>query len=48
MLRRRFDRLVVVSIDLEGSTPLDFPGVRVIIGKDADAVRAAWNLQVHS
>jgi uncharacterized protein (DUF58 family) len=46
-LRRRFDRLVVVSIDPEERRPIDFPGVRVIIGKDADAVCAAWNLQVH-
>jgi uncharacterized protein (DUF58 family) len=47
-LRRRFDQLVVVSIDPERRAPVDFPGVRVVIGKDADAVRAAWNLRVHS
>jgi uncharacterized protein (DUF58 family) len=47
-LRRRFDRLVVVSIDPEERAPIDFPGVRVIIGKDADAACAAWNLQVHT
>jgi uncharacterized protein (DUF58 family) len=47
-LRRRFDQLVVVSIDPEDRAPIDFPGVRVIIGKDADAVCAAWNLRVHS
>jgi uncharacterized protein (DUF58 family) len=44
-LRRRFDRLVVISVDPERRRPFDFPGVRVIIGKDADAVCAAWNLR---
>ncbi|HKC27996.1 MAG TPA: DUF58 domain-containing protein, partial [Jatrophihabitans sp.] len=65
-LRRRFDRLVVISIDTDHSadtdrsthtarpietkrrTPVDFPGVRLIIGKDADDASAAWNLQVHT
>jgi uncharacterized protein (DUF58 family) len=49
-LRRRFDRLVVVSVDPEHrqGPALDFPGVRIIVGKDADEVCAAWNLQVHS
>jgi uncharacterized protein (DUF58 family) len=46
-LRRRFDRLVLISIDPEQRVPYDFPGVSVIIGKDADAVCAAWNHQVH-
>ena len=46
-LRRRFDRLVVISVDPEPRPPIDFPGVRVIVGKDADEVCAAWNLQVH-
>jgi hypothetical protein len=46
-LRRRFDRLVVISVDTEPRDPIDFPGVRVIIGKGADEVCAAWNLQVH-
>jgi uncharacterized protein (DUF58 family) len=46
-LRRRFDRLVVISVDTEMRPPIDFPGVRVIIGKDADEICAAWNLQVH-
>lgn len=46
-LRRRFERLVVISIDPEPRPPVDFPRVRVIVGKDADAVCAAWNLQVH-
>ena len=44
-LRRRFDRLVVISLDPERRRPIDFPGVRVIVGKDADAVCAAWNLR---
>lgn len=47
-LRRRFDRLVVISIDPEPRRHFDFPGVRIIVAKDADAVCAAWNLQVHS
>jgi uncharacterized protein (DUF58 family) len=47
-LRRRFDRLVVISIDPEHRGSHDFPGVRVIIGKDADDACAAWNLQVHA
>jgi hypothetical protein len=47
-LRRRFDRLVVISRDPERRRPVDFPGVRVIVGKDADAVCAAWNLRVHA
>ena len=46
-LRRRFDRLVVISVDIETRVPIEFPGVRVIVGKDADEVHAAWNLQVH-
>ena len=46
-LRRRFDRLVVISVDPEPRPPIDFPGVRVIVGKDADEVHAAWNHQVH-
>jgi uncharacterized protein (DUF58 family) len=46
-LRRRFDRLVVISIDTEHHAPIEFPGVRVIVGKDADEVCLAWNLQVH-
>jgi uncharacterized protein (DUF58 family) len=47
-LRRRFDRLVVISLDVERKAPIDFPGVRIIVGKDADAVCAAWNLQGHA
>ena len=48
-LRRRFDRLVVVSldpVDAPGARrPLRFPGVRVIVAADADEVCAAWNVQ---
>jgi uncharacterized protein (DUF58 family) len=47
-LRRRFDRLVVISLETELRAPIDFPGLRIIVGPDADAVLAAWNLQVHS
>src|SRR3954464_15433499 len=46
-LRRRFDRLVVISIDPEPRVPIDFPGVRLLVAPDADAVTAAWNLQAH-
>ncbi|WP_375478902.1 DUF58 domain-containing protein [uncultured Jatrophihabitans sp.] len=43
-LRRRFDRLVVVSIDPEDHrAPVEFPGVRVIVAPDADTAAAAWN-----
>jgi uncharacterized protein (DUF58 family) len=45
-LRRRFDRLVVVSVDPEPAEPIHFPGSRVIIAADADSVCTAWNLQV--
>ena len=48
MLRRRFDRLVMISVDPEPSAAHDFPGVRVIVGPDADEICAAWNLQVHA
>lgn len=46
-LRRRFERLVVVSVDGErdaGAPPVRFPNVRVIVAPDADAVAAAWNV----
>lgn len=46
-LRRKFDRLVVVSIDAEGTTPVRFPNVRIIVAPDADEVRSAWNLGLH-
>lgn len=45
-LRRRFERLVVVSVDDDAARPVRFPGVRVIVATDADGVRAAWNLAV--
>jgi uncharacterized protein (DUF58 family) len=51
-LRRRFDRLVVVSLDTEPHDrrnprqPIRFPGVRIIVAEDADAACAAWNVQV--
>ncbi len=46
-LRRRFERLVVVSLDTEDTlaAPVRFPGVRVIVARDADDVGAAWNVQ---
>lgn len=45
-LRRRFDCLVVVSVDSERTEPVRFPGVRVIVAPDADGVCAAWNIGV--
>lgn len=46
MLRRRFERLVVVSLDPDATgAAVRFPGVRVIIAADADAACRAWNLQ---
>lgn len=44
LLRRRFERLVVVSVDDRPAAPVHFPGVRVIRAADADGVCAAWNL----
>lgn len=45
-LRRRFDRLVMISLDPEHTFVPDFHTVRVIVGRDADEVAAAWGLQV--
>ncbi|MGI8665418.1 MAG: DUF58 domain-containing protein [Jatrophihabitans sp.] len=42
-LRRRFERLVVISIDERAGPPVRFPGVRVISAADADAACAGWN-----
>lgn len=47
-LRRRFDRLVMISIDPQRRPVPNFPGVRVIVARNADDVCAAWNLQVHA
>jgi uncharacterized protein (DUF58 family) len=52
MLRRRFEQLVVVSVDEdtqrdETNARIRFPGVRLVVGADADAACASWNLQVH-
>lgn len=47
-LRRRFDRLVLVSLDDRSrSHPPRVTGTRVIVAADADAACAAWNLQAH-
>ncbi len=46
-LRRRFDRLVVLSVDEHGE-PVRFPGVRIIVAADADQACAAWNVGVHA
>src|SRR5664279_4020607 len=47
-LRGRFERLVVVSLDTRRAQPVRFAGVRVILAADAEAVCAAWNVQVHA
>lgn len=47
LLRRRFDQLIVVSIDVEHPHPVHVPGVRLVVGRDADEACAAWNVQVH-
>jgi uncharacterized protein (DUF58 family) len=42
-LRRRFDLLVLISIARDLQTPIDFPGVRVIVARNADEACEAWN-----
>ncbi|MDT4921550.1 MAG: hypothetical protein QOI15_2452, partial [Pseudonocardiales bacterium] len=44
-LRRRFDRLIVMSIDPQRRPPVSFPGLRVIAALDADEACTGWNLQ---
>ncbi|SOD71869.1 uncharacterized protein SAMN05892883_1330 [Jatrophihabitans sp. GAS493] len=44
-LRRRFERLVVISITSQQKTPISFAGVRVIVAEDADEACALWNVQ---
>jgi uncharacterized protein (DUF58 family) len=48
LLRRRFDQIVLVSIDVEHPHPMHVPGVRLVVGTDADDARDAWNVQVHT
>ena len=42
-LRRRYERLVVVSIDPDRTPVPRFPGLRIIVGADVDEVALAWN-----
>ncbi|WP_375503199.1 DUF58 domain-containing protein [uncultured Jatrophihabitans sp.] len=42
-LRRRYDRLVVVSLDPQRTPVPRLPGLRIIVGADADEVALAWN-----
>ena len=44
-LRRRFERLVVVSLDPDRPAPVRFSGIRIITAGDADEACAAWNVQ---
>jgi len=43
-LRRRYERLVLISLDPADRPAPGFPGVRVISAVDADTACAAWNL----
>jgi uncharacterized protein (DUF58 family) len=43
-LRRRFDRLIVISIDPDDPPATTYPSVRVIAAADADQACAAWNV----
>jgi uncharacterized protein (DUF58 family) len=49
-LRRRFERLVVISLDTEHGEgeqhSVRFPGIRLIVAEDADEACAAWNMAV--
>ncbi|MGI8677297.1 MAG: DUF58 domain-containing protein [Jatrophihabitans sp.] len=45
-LRRRFDRLVLISIDSEKRSVPWVPGYRVIVAANADEACTAWNLEV--
>jgi uncharacterized protein (DUF58 family) len=47
-LRRRFDQLVVMSIDPGQQVAASFPSVRIITASDADVACACWNLQAHT
>jgi uncharacterized protein (DUF58 family) len=42
-LRRRFDLLVLISIDVDLKPSSDFPGVRVMIARNAEDACEAWN-----
>ena len=44
-LRRRFQRVVVVSVAPIGTAAPRFPGVTVVTGEDHDDLCAAWNLE---
>ncbi len=44
-LRRRFQRVVVVSVAPMGTAVPRFPGVTVVTGEDHDELCAAWNLE---
>src|SRR5579875_2622464 len=46
-LRRRYDRLVLVTIDTEHRALPDFPGVQIVRASTADEAQTAWNLAVH-
>jgi uncharacterized protein (DUF58 family) len=45
-LRRRFQRIVVVSVTTEPVLPLQFPGVTIISGTSGQEITNAWNLEV--
>jgi uncharacterized protein (DUF58 family) len=45
-LRRRFQRIVVVSVTTVPMPPLQFPGVTIISGTSDQELTNAWNLEV--
>ncbi|MDQ2796436.1 MAG: DUF58 domain-containing protein [Actinomycetota bacterium] len=45
-LRRRFDRLVLISVDSDKRAVPWVPGFRVIVASNADEACTAWNLEV--
>jgi uncharacterized protein (DUF58 family) len=45
-LRRRFQRIVVVSVTTVPMPPLQFPGVTIITGTSGEEITNAWNLEV--
>jgi uncharacterized protein (DUF58 family) len=45
-LRRRFQRIVVVSVSTEPMVPLQFPGLTIISGTSGPEITNAWNLEV--
>jgi len=45
-LRRRFQRIVVVSVTTVPMPAIQFPGVTIITGTSGEEICNAWNLEV--